>query len=166
MSPEPGVPPATWLRPTTWQLHPISRPYNRPPTVAGFGPPTAVAGATVRITGSNLLGTSAVSFNGRQALILSTTATKLKVLVPAGGSDGPITLTTPGGTAAAAQSFVYKPSLPPTVTAISPTTAVAGATLSITGSNFLGTTSITVNGKRATITSTTSTKLKATVPSP
>ena len=120
----------------------------------------------MRITGSNLLGTSAVSFNGRQALILSTTATKLKVLVPAGGSDGPITLTTPGGTAAAAQSFVYKPSLPPTVTAISPTTAVAGATLSITGSNFLGTTSITVNGKRATITSTTSTKLKATVPSP
>ena len=57
------------------------------------------------LTGTNLIGTSKVTFNGLAASFSVTSATQITATVPTGATSGPITVTTPGGTATSAASF-------------------------------------------------------------
>ncbi|BAU52003.1 IPT/TIG domain-containing protein [Mucilaginibacter gotjawali] len=75
--------------------------YLLAPVIAGISPATAAAGAAVTITGTNFDATAAndvVKFNGTVATVTSATATQIIATVPAGGTNGNITVTTPGGT--------------------------------------------------------------------
>ena len=69
------------------------------PTITSFTPTIGVAGTTVTITGTNLSGATKVAFNGTSATISSDTSTKITTKVPTGATNGPITVTPPGGTA-------------------------------------------------------------------
>ena len=60
------------------------------------------------ITGTNLADANEVEFAGTEATIISETATKVKVTVPAGATSGPVTVTTPEGTATTSNSFIVK----------------------------------------------------------
>jgi len=72
------------------------------PRVREFHPPTGQAGTKVLIWGANLLSAS-VEFNGVPATSVSSSgANYLWATVPAKASSGPITVTTPGGTARSA----------------------------------------------------------------
>jgi hypothetical protein len=62
-------------------------------------------GTTVTITGTNLTGATSVKFNGVSATITSNTATQIVTKVPTGATTGPITVTTPSGTATSATNF-------------------------------------------------------------
>jgi hypothetical protein len=75
------------------------------PTIVGFSPSKGVVGATVTINGSGLDGATAVSFNGTSAAITLDSPTKIKVTVPPGVTMGPISVTTPGGTASTTGPF-------------------------------------------------------------
>jgi hypothetical protein len=54
---------------------------------------------------------------------------------------------------------------PPTITSFSPASGPPGTTVTIKGTNLSGVTKVTFNGKAATITSDSATKIKVTVPS-
>jgi len=64
------------------------------------------------------------------------------------------------------QSFVVNASsyLPPFISRCSPTSGAVGTTVTITGTNLLGATKVTVHGVTATITKDFATKIKITVP--
>jgi hypothetical protein len=76
------------------------------PTITGFSPDAGPVGSTVTITGTNLAGARLVAFNGVPAEIISDKATRIDVDVPALATSGPITVTTPGGSATSTQSFL------------------------------------------------------------
>jgi hypothetical protein len=60
----------------------------------------------VTITGTALAGASAVLFHGTSASFTVDLPTQITATVPAGATTGPIQVTTPGGTATSATSFV------------------------------------------------------------
>lgn len=66
-------------------------------------------GATVELLGTNLTGTTAVSFNGSPATIDLVTPTRIRTTVPVGATSGPITVTTPAGTLSSKGAFTVVP---------------------------------------------------------
>lgn len=86
-----------------------------PPTITGIAPNKGLAGGgqSVTISGTNLSGTSAVTFDGSAATITSVTPTAVVVTTPAhvvGIVD--VTITTPGGTATSAGGYTYLATIP------------------------------------------------------
>ncbi|MCI1188057.1 FG-GAP-like repeat-containing protein [Hymenobacter sp. DH14] len=76
------------------------------PALLSFAPASGLPGATVVVTGTDLVGTTAVSFNGTAATSFSLrTAGRLEVQVPAGATTGPLQLTNANGTATSATAF-------------------------------------------------------------
>ena len=134
---------------------------NYAPVISSINPTSGIAGTQVTINGSNFLSDTSkmtVSFNGVKAVFVSATATKLVVKAP-NSTTGKISVTIiPYNVAATGPVFTYL--LPPIINSISPTSGQAGATVTITGSNFVADTSKNIvyfNGvKAAVITSTTS----------
>jgi len=134
------------------------------PTINGFSPSTGPIGSTVTLTGTNL-SNATVTFPGASsvATLGSNTATAINATVPSGATTGPITVSTAGGSANTSASFTVIP--PPVVGSIQPAAgAPVGYTVTITGTNLNGATSVTFNGVGASILSDTSSQLIATVP--
>jgi len=75
------------------------------PSLVSFTPLTGLIGQIVMITGNNFTGATAVKFNGTAATFNVVSATTITSPVPTGSTTGPITVTTPGGTAASATNF-------------------------------------------------------------
>jgi hypothetical protein len=110
-----------------------------------LSPTSGVAGSTVvAITGTNLVGASAVKFNGRVAKVGSDTATQITATVPNGASTGRISVSTRGGIATSAASFT--PTL--SITSFTPSSGPTGTDVTITGIGFTSTSSVKFNGSR------------------
>ncbi|MGZ3926360.1 MAG: beta strand repeat-containing protein [Mucilaginibacter sp.] len=141
--------------------------YLQAPTITSISPVSAKAGSAVTITGTNfdvVASNDIVKFNGTTATVTTATSTSLIVTAPAGGSSGAITVTTLGGTANG-PAFTYLQA--PTITGISPASAAAGASVTITGTNFDATVAndaVSFNGAVATVTNATVSQLVVTVP--
>ncbi len=134
-----------------------------PPAVVGISPtsgPTA-GGTSVTITGANFTGATAVRFGTTSANnITAVNSTTITATSPAGTGTVDVTVTTPGGTSAtsAADQFTY--AAPPTVTSVFPASGpIAGGTsVTITGTNFTGATTVnfgTIAGTNVTLISPT-----------
>jgi IPT/TIG domain len=132
------------------------------PTITSFSPASGAAGASVTITGTAFTGATAVSFNGASATFTVTSATQISATVPPAATTGPISVTTPGGTAASAGTFTVL--VAPTITSFSPSSGNVGTSVTITGAAFTGATSVTFNGTSATFTVNSATQISATVP--
>jgi len=65
----------------------------------------AKTGSTVTIIGTNLIGTTSVTFQGVPAKFKILSGTKLIVIVPLKARTGTITVTNPAGTATSARKF-------------------------------------------------------------
>ena len=78
------------------------------PVIASFTPAAAAVGSPVTINGSNLSGATAIAFNLIQAPITTDTASQITTTVPLGEDQGPITVTTPGGTATSSTTFTLE----------------------------------------------------------
>ncbi len=134
------------------------------PTISSFAPTSGKVGDLVTITGTNLTGATAVKFAGLTAVFTVVSATSITANVPSGAVTGKISVTTPGGTAISATDFTVYP--PPSISSFAPTSGAVGDTVTITGVNFTGATSVTFGGDvSATITSVNATTITATVPS-
>ena len=117
---------------------------NVAPTITLVSPDNGAVAAPVTITGTGFVGVTALKFNGlSQPAFIVVGPTTISTTVPAGASTGPITVTTAGGTATSAAFTV---SGGPVVLSFSPSTAAPGETVTITGSGFLGVTSVTFSG--------------------
>ena len=115
------------------------------PAVTGVSPthgPLA-GGNTITVTGTNLSGVTAVTIGGNPATIVgSPTSTTLTVTAPSSTAVGATTLlvTAPGGTDTG--TYTYDPL--PALTGLTPSsgTSQGGTTVTLTGSNFTGATSV------------------------
>ena len=126
----------------------LSFTYAPAPTITGVTPssgPTA-GGTQITIGGTSFTGATSVTINGVAAKSVSVfSTTTIKATTPSGAA-GPqkIVVTTPSGITTQNVTFTYL--APPTITNVSPASGpVAGGTkITITGTNFTGTTSVTV----------------------
>ena len=79
------------------------------PTISGFAPASGPVGTNVTISGANLAGASNVSFTASSGAVSATitadSASSVSATVPSGAISGPISVTTPGGTASSSTSF-------------------------------------------------------------
>jgi hypothetical protein len=134
-----------------------------PPTISSFSPTSGPAGASVDIQGTNLTGATSVKFNGTaDPSFVVNSPTDITAHVPAGATTGPISVTTPGGTGTSTTSFPV--TVPPTISSFAPTSGPVRTSVSITGSNFTGASSVTFNGAAASYTVNSPTSITATVP--
>ncbi len=133
-----------------------------PPTITSFDPTSGPVGTSVTINGTNFTGATAVTFNTVSASFTVTSATAIQATVPAGATTGPLSVTTPGGTATSSSAFTVVS--PPTITSFDPTSGPVGTSVTINGTNFTGATAVTFNTAGASFTVTSATAIQATVP--
>jgi hypothetical protein len=129
--------------------------YYNAPTVTGISPTTGPTGGgtSVIVTGTNFSGASSVRFGANNATTFSVNSpTQITATSPAGAA-GPvdITVTNPGGTSATSGVDRFTYVAPPTVTGISPTTGPTGGgtSVTVTGTNFSGASSVTFGSNPA-----------------
>src|SRR5882762_7974222 len=142
-----------------------SAPPPAAPTISSFTPASGVAGTAVVITGTNLTGATALTFNGRPAASFSVdSATQISATVASNTSTGKILVGTPGGAASSATNFTITNA--PTISSFSPASGFAGASVTITGTNFTGATAVKFNGSvAASFTVDSATQITAVVSS-
>ncbi len=144
--------------------------YVPAPTVTSISPSVGPSsgGTTVIISGTNLGSATAVGFGATAATgytIISNT--QITATAPAGTGTVDVRVTTPGGNSAtsAADQYTYVPA--PTVTSISPNSGpvTGGTTVTITGTNLMGTTAVKFGAAAATgFTVNSATQITATAP--
>jgi hypothetical protein len=110
------------------------------PTVTSFTPTSAGKDSTVTIKGTNLAAATAVSFGGVPAASYTVVDSTTITAVVGSGASGSVSVTTPGGTASLT-GFTYVGSRP-VIISFSPTNAIGGDTVTITGANFTGATGV------------------------
>jgi hypothetical protein len=140
--------------------------FAAPPTISSFDPTSGPVGTPVQINGSDFSGGSpatAVTFNGTAATFTIDSNVRITATVPVGATDGPIAVTNADGTATSAASFDVTPSPVPTITSFNPTSGSVGTSVQITGTGFIGASSVTFNGTAATFTVNSDTQITATV---
>lgn len=152
---------------------PVSPPVAPAPTpiITTVVPDSGAVGDTVTITGSNFgatQSTSTVNFgNANATSIISWSATSIIVRVPIGASDS-VSVTVSNKTSARKKFKVIVPLSAPVISLITPDSARAGDTVTITGSNFgssQGTGSVTFGSTNATvIVLWSNTQIRAAVP--
>lgn len=142
-------------------------PPPAPVTITQITPSTAFEGEPVGITGTNFSATASqnvVKFNGTPASISTASPTHLDVTVPQGATTGKVTVQVGDQTATSSSVFTVKQTM---LTGFSPEKGFTGATVTITGSDFIAdpaANEVKFNGVAATVTEATASKLVATVP--
>ena len=134
------------------------------PAVTSFGPASGPPGAPVTLTGSGFTGTTNVAFNGITATFTVGSDTSVTAKVPAGATNGAITVTNPGGRASSPTAFAVTPPAPLTLASFAPAGGPVGAPVTLTGSGFTGTTNVAFNGITATFTVGSDSSLTTKVP--
>jgi hypothetical protein len=148
------------------------------PVLTSLDPGSVVAGGaafTLRALGSGFTAASVVQFNGVSRATTFVSAGEVTTAVTAGevaaaGTDYTVTVFTPpvgglgGGTSAARVLSVVAPPAAPTITSIDPATVGAGgsgATLTVNGANYVGSSRVRVDGSERVTTFVSATQLRA-----
>ncbi|WP_308686576.1 IPT/TIG domain-containing protein [Streptomyces caniferus] len=147
----------------------VSYTYSVTPALSGVSPnqgPTS-GGNTVTLTGTNLTGTTAVTFGATPATSFTVlSATQISAVVPA-ATPGPvdITVTTPGGTSTLQSSYFYVST--PVLTGVAPPSGPlsGGNTVTLTGVHLVEATAVRFGATAATtFTVVSDTQITAVVP--
>ncbi len=118
-----------------------------PPTITAFTPTTGSVGSQVVLTGTNLTGATSVRFGGVNApTFVVNSATTITVTVPVGAATGVLGVTTAGGSATSTGTFTVTAPAAPTISGFTPASGVLGTWVTVTGTNFSGTTQVRFNG--------------------
>ena len=148
------------------------------PAVTGIFPAGGATGATVTITGTHFTGASLVVFGRDCALDWAVVSdTEITAVVPFGAATGPVTVTTPAGTASSGATFYVAPLFitDPNCLAypfnfgiypeMSPAFGAPQDVIQLIGFNFAGATSVTFGGVPTTqFTVVSNSVINATVP--
>jgi hypothetical protein len=86
--------------------------------ITSFTPTSGRVGSSVTLSGTTFTGATSVRFNGVSASFTVSSDTAIQATVPTGATTGPLTVTTPGGTATSATNFTVM--VPLTVNKASP----------------------------------------------
>ena len=143
---------------------PTPPPSVTPPTLTSFSPTSGVVGAPVMLTGTSFTGAISVKFNGQPSAFTVQGDTSISTTVPVGATTGPLSVTSPGGTATSSGTFTVTATPVPTLVTFLPASGPVGATVSLTGTGFWGVTAVTFGATAATFTIQSDTQIQATVP--
>ena len=147
---------------------------NPAPTETSLSPTTATAGGaafTLSVDGTGFVSTSVVKFNGAAKTTTFVSTTKLTAAITAAdittAATATVTVTNPapGGGTSSAVSFTINNSAP-TVSSLSPSTAVAGSaafTLTVKGAGFVNGASVQFNGANRATTFVSTTQITAAI---
>ncbi|QXH44848.1 autotransporter domain-containing protein [Pseudomonas xanthosomatis] len=140
------------------------------PTLSNVSPNngTTAGGTSVTLTGTNFSGATGVTFGGLSATgIVVVNATTITATTPANAAGAVnVVVTTPGGTATLTNGYTYVTPAP-TLTGASPNSGSTGGSTSVTltGTNLIGTTGVTFGGSAATgVTINSSTSVTVVTP--
>lgn len=133
------------------------------PRITEFTPLRSAPGTIVTIDGSNFTGTTNVLFNTRTSVFAVTAPTQIRATVPAGATNGPITVRTPAGSATTTNAFVVSGPAP-VIDGFSPTAGAPGTLVLIEGINFTNVQAVRFNGVIAAFSAPAHTQISATVP--
>ena len=158
----------------------INAPPPPPPAISGYtdlsdtGITAAIIGTSIKIVGTNLGTSGAVTFNGISAVPSSWTSTVITVPVPAAPSypnTGPVRVTVSNQTATGSDSTINAPPPPPapTISGYSDRPAIVsaatpGTSIKIIGDNFGTGGTVSFNGISATPSAWTHTVITVPVP--
>lgn len=133
MAASPGVATITAVHPAGPTVSTTLTAAMLAPTLDSLIPNRGPAGMAVNLFGTHIGATSEVRFNGVPATFTVPSITQVTATVPAGATTGPVTVTTPSGTAASADNFTV--TVPPTVAITNPVegATVAGASVQVRG---------------------------------
>ena len=136
-----------------------------PSTVTAFYPASAKTGSKVTISGTNFVSGAikSVQFGGTDAASFTVDNSTTISAVIAAGASGSVTVTTVTGTYTSPGLFTYL--AVPTISSLSSYTIYGGDVITITGTNFSGTTDVQFGGVSAAFTVVSSSSITATVPS-
>jgi hypothetical protein len=139
-----------------------------PPTVTGVSPASGPNGTLVTISGTNLMGATAVNFgSGSPATTLTVgNATTIYATAPPGTGTVNVTVSTPGGSSAtsAVDQFTYTIPPAPSVTGVGPSSGFSGFSVVVTGTGFTGASGVDFGTAAATFTVNGDTSITATAP--
>lgn len=142
------------------------------PAITAISPTSVTAGAsatTLTVTGSGFINSSVVEVGGAAETTTYGSATQLTAVIPAAqlASGAQLPVLVLNGTVNSVSSINFEVDNPaPTITSISPTSELTGATslsVTVTGTGFVPTTVINVGGAARTTTFTSSTQVGATL---
>lgn len=124
------------------------------PSISSFNPTSGTSGTVVTILGPNysftgFQGVTNVSFGGIPASSFTVVDNRTITAIVGPGASGNVSVTSPGGTAFLS-AFTYLATPTPIITSFTPNTGAAGTTITITGTNFTGATSVSFGGVAAT----------------
>jgi hypothetical protein len=155
-------------------LNPLLQSSSNMPILGSISPSSVQAGGsgqTITLTGTNFFSDSQVQFNGGARPTSFVSATQLSVQLSASdlsqAGQEALNVVNPegGGWTSNTLNLTITP-INPTLTAISPASAVAGSgpvTLTATGANFVSASTVQVNGANRSTTFVSSTQLTATL---
>ena len=141
---------------------PVDFEYARPPVITRISPAVGAdsGGTLVSIEGTDLSGTSRVTFGSVDAQVIKVAAGMISAITPAQPGAGPVDvrITTPGGSTAVGPAGQFAYAVTPTVTGLSPTTGLVkgGTVVTIRGSHLDGVTEVAfgdVPGTKLTVVS-------------
>ncbi|HEX2093274.1 MAG TPA: IPT/TIG domain-containing protein [Longimicrobiaceae bacterium] len=129
----------------------VPPPAPTPPAIQSFTPASGPVGTQVTISGSNLTGATAVRFGGVGAPFTVVSPGSITATVPPGAATGPISVTTPGGSALSPGSFTVVAPASVTLSATPVSRSVtagqtASYTINLARSNFAGAVDLSVGG--------------------
>ena len=156
----------------------ISAAANPVPALTSLAPTSTPAGGpafTLTVNGSNFVGTSQVRWNGVARTTTFVNAGQVTAAIPASDivtqGSVPVTVVNPapgGGTSNALTFTISAPANPvPALTSLAPTSTPAGGaafTLTVNGSNFVGTSEVRWNGVARTTTFVNAGQVTAAIP--
>jgi trimeric autotransporter adhesin len=148
---------------------------NPVPAVTAVSPGSALAGsgdATLDLTGSGFVSSSVVNWNGMPLTTTFVSGTEVKATLPladqAVASASQITVANPAPAGGSSPQVAFDVNNPvPTITALTPATATAGAaatTVTVAGTNFVTTSAILWNGTALASTFVSATEMQASLP--
>lgn len=131
------------------------------PKIVSFSPLDGHPADPVTLLGFNFTGATSVKFNGVTASFTVISPTEINAIVPIAATTGPITVTSPSGTATSATAFKVLPK----INSFNPTSGHAGTIVTINGLRLNDATNASFNGVSASnIISVSSTSVKVVVP--
>jgi hypothetical protein len=144
--------------------------YQTAPTISWIGPNNGPANTAnpVNLSGTNFVAGDTVTFGGIKAtnvVVVNNTSITAKTPVVTAGAALKVVVTSPSGVASSpAITYTFNPA--PTLSSVSPSTGPlnGGASVIVSGSNFLPGARLTVGGVSATNLATTPGSISATTP--
>jgi trimeric autotransporter adhesin len=114
------------------------------PIVTGLSPSIAAVGTKITVTGNNLSKVTAVRIGNLNIVPSKVSDTSLEFIIPSGAASAKIELVSPAGSSLSSVTLVVIGV--PNVTLVSPSTVLAGRTVTIAGSNLDQIRSVLLNG--------------------